>query len=178
MSISPIRQALQDQVQNFESLQNSVDELESIIKHLEKNPSTMREAFFIELIKAYEVIHQNVKNNTKFSVSNTKKIQEQVKEIQSILTNLPSQLDTELSKILSERVEDLNNTLIESKNEIIQLKKDLKDIGKAYLELEKRIDRKLEVFIKTSSNFQKLFFTNIALICLTLFLLIIQFLIK
>ena len=127
-----------------DSLGVNIKNLSEIIKHLEKNPHTMRESFFIELLIAFEEIDNTYKKRTigiNSRLMAVNKSLEQLKDIdQQIQNKVTNTLNDHLKMVIDDfekKLEKLNAPQKKTNEDYIQ-------IGKAFLSLEKRIDQKTE----------------------------------
>lgn len=144
----------------IKELEESLSALSNIIKHLEKNPSTMREAFFIELVNAFKVMDDSFKKraiglNTRLMSLN--KSIEQIQSIDILIQNkVLEALDSKLDIVLNEFEKKLSTL----SSPIEKTNKDFKIVGKAFIELELRLNEKLKTIVeiseKTASYNQKL----------------------
>lgn len=136
-------------------LQQSMSSLSEIIKHLEKNPSTMREAFFIEVISAYHEIDESIKKraiglNTRLLAVN--KSIDQLKNIDVAIQNKVLQsLDGKLNAVVDNFAKNLSSL----EKPIQETNRDFKTVGKAFVKLENQIDTKLQKLIEISEQNQK-----------------------
>lgn len=124
-----------------DSLEPNIQNLSEIIKHLEKNPHTMRESFFIELLIAFEEIDKTYKKRTIGINSRLMAVSKNLDQLKDIDQKIQNNVTNILNDHLKMVIDDFDKKLNEPKK---QINADFIQIGKAYISLEKRIDQKTD----------------------------------
>lgn len=126
-----------------ESLSPNIDNLSEIIKHLERNPHTMREAFFIELLIAFDEIDKTYKKRTIGINSRLVAVNKSLEQLQDIDKKIKNNVTDVLNDHLKLVIDDFDKKLEKLNEPQKQANSELIQVGKAYISLHDRIEQKV-----------------------------------
>ena len=127
-----------------DSLDINIQNLSEIIKHLEKNPHTMRESFFIELLIAFEEIDKTYKKRTIGINSRLVAVNKSLEQLQDIDKKIKNNVTNVLNDHLKLVIDDFDKKLEKLSEPNKQTNSELIQIGKAYISLHDRIEKKVD----------------------------------
>lgn len=126
-----------------DDIRQSINNLSEMIKHLEKNPHTMREAFFIELLIAFDEIDKTYKKRTIGINSRLVAVNKSLEQLQDIDKKIKNNVTNVLNDHLKLVIDDFDKKLEKLNEPQKQANSELIQVGKAYISLHDRIEQKV-----------------------------------